>query len=189
MKAEAWETITVPAGQFKALRFVNAIRFVNSDFGRTGSARQETVWFAPEVGRWVVRDWYAFTLSFKGVFLEGLEVAFIVVTFGNNQRDVPLAALGALTAVLAVTAVGFAVRAPLAKVPENTLKFAVGTMLTSFGLFWSTEGTGAHWPGTDAALLAIVPAVALLALTCTALLRRTAAAAAASPTPVEGVLR
>ena len=56
MKAEAWETITVPAGQFKTLRFVNAIRFVNSDFGRTGSARQETVWFAPEVGRWVVRE-------------------------------------------------------------------------------------------------------------------------------------
>src|ERR1700722_1674037 len=56
MKAEAWETITVPAGQFKTLRFVNVIRFVNSDFGRTGSARQETVWFAPEVGRWVVRE-------------------------------------------------------------------------------------------------------------------------------------
>ena len=141
-------------------------------------------------GRWVVRDWYAFTLSFKGVLLEGLEVAFIVVTFGNNQRDVPLAALGALTAVLAVTAVGFAVRAPLAKVPENTLKFAVGTMLTSFGLFWSTEGTGAHWPGSDAALLVVVPAVALFALACTALLRRTAAPATlASGTPVEGVAR
>ena len=141
-------------------------------------------------GRWVVRDWYAFTLSFKGVFLEGLEVAFIVVTFGNNQRDVPLAALGALAAVLAVTAVGFAVRAPLAKVPENTLKFAVGTMLTSFGLFWSTEGTGAHWPGSDAALLALVPAVALSALACAALLRRTAAPAAlASADPVEGIAR
>lgn len=56
MKAETWETITVPAGRFKTLRFVNSIRFVNSDFGRSDSARQETVWFAPEVGRWVVRE-------------------------------------------------------------------------------------------------------------------------------------
>jgi uncharacterized membrane protein len=145
-------------------------------------------------GRGVVRDWYAFTLSFKGVFLEGLEVAFIVVTFGNNQRNVPLAALGAAAAVLVVTGVGFAVRAPLAKVPENTMKFAVGTMLTSFGIFWSTEGSGAQWPGSDTALLAIVPAVALLALGCTALLRRThtpavPAVPAAESTTVEGTLR
>lgn len=139
-------------------------------------------------GRWVVRDWYAFTLSFKGVFLEGLEVAFIVVTFGNNQHDVPLAALGAVAAVLAVTALGFAVRAPLARVPENTMKFVVGTMLTSFGLFWSTEGAGAHWPGSDAALLVIAPAVALLAAGYTALLRRVGDDAARTPVaPLEGV--
>jgi uncharacterized membrane protein len=125
--------------------------------------------------RGAVRDWYAFTLSFKGVFLEGLEVAFIVVTFGSTQRDVPLAALGAAAAVLVVAGVGFAVRAPLSRIPENTMKFAVGTMLTSFGLFWATEGTGAHWPGSDAALLALVPAVALGALGCMALLRRTGA--------------
>ncbi len=56
MKAEAWETITVPAGQFKTLRFANVIHFENSDPGRTDSVRQETVWFAPEVGRWVVRE-------------------------------------------------------------------------------------------------------------------------------------
>lgn len=123
-------------------------------------------------GRGVVRDWYAFTLSFKGVFLEGLEVAFIVVTFGSNQHDVPVAVLGAAAAVAVVAAVGVAVRAPLARVPENTLKFAVGTMLTAFGLFWSTEGTGAHWPGGDVAVLAIVPAVALLAAGFAALLRR-----------------
>ena len=141
-------------------------------------------------GRGVVHDWYAFTLSFKGVFLEGLEVAFIVVTFGNNQRNVPLAALGALTAVLAVTAVGFAVRAPLARVPENTMKFAVGVMLTSFGLFWSTEGAGAHWPGGDAALLVVVPAVVLLAVCCTAVLRRSGTPTApAPPAPVKEVPR
>jgi uncharacterized membrane protein len=123
-------------------------------------------------GRGVVRDWYAFTLSFKGVFLEGLEVAFIVVTFGTNQHDVPVAVLGAAAAVAVVAGVGVAVRAPLAKVPENTMKFAVGTMLTAFGLFWSTEGTGADWPGGDVAVLVIVPAIAALAAGCAALLRR-----------------
>ena len=71
------------------------------------------------------------------------------MTFGNSQHDVPLAALGAAAAVLVVTAVGFAVRAPLARVPENTMKFVVGTLLTAFGVFWATEGTGAHWPGDD----------------------------------------
>ena len=119
-----------------------------------------------------VRDWYAFTLAFKGTFLEGLEVAFIVVTFGAAQHDLPVAILGAGLAVAVVTGLGFALRAPLARVPENTLKFAVGVMLTAFGLFWSTEGTGAHWPGGDAALLAVVPATALFALGCVALLRR-----------------
>jgi uncharacterized membrane protein len=131
-------------------------------------------------GRGAVRDWYAFTLSFKGVFLEGLEVAFIVVTFGTNQGDVPVAVLGAVAAVAVVAGVGFAVRAPLAKVPENTMKFAVGTMLTAFGLFWSTEGTGADWPGGDVALLVIVPAVAALAAGCAALLRRGGTAGAAA---------
>ncbi|MDH6108306.1 putative membrane protein [Kitasatospora sp. MAP12-15] len=141
---------------------------------------------AGDGGRGIVRDWYAFTLSFKGVLLEGLEVAFIVVTFGDNQRNIPVAVLGAAAAVLLVTGVGFAVRAPLARVPENTLKFAVGTMLTAFGIFWSTEGAGAHWPGSDAALLILVPAVALLAAGYTALLRRTGGPAASAP--VEGSL-
>lgn len=140
--------------------------------------------------RGIVQDWYAFTLSFKGVLLEGLEVAFIVVTFGNNQRDVPVAALGALAAALAVAAVGVAVRAPLARVPENTMKFVVGTMLTAFGLFWSTEGAGAHWPGSDTALLVLVPAVALLALGYTALLRRPETPEPPLPrTQAEGIVR
>lgn len=139
-------------------------------------------------GRGAVTDWYAFTLSFKGVFLEGLEVAFIVVTFGNNQGSVPLAALGAALAVAAVTGVGLAVRAPLARVPENSMKFAVGIMLTAFGVFWSAEGAGVEWPGADAALLVIVPAVAVLGLGGAALLRRTQdprppAAAPSAPAP------
>ncbi|WP_328379163.1 hypothetical protein OHB13_30160 [Streptomyces sp. NBC_00440] len=121
-----------------------------------------------------VRDWYAFTLAFKGVFLEGLEVAFIVVTFGNNQRNLPLAVLAAGCAVLAVAGVGIAVRTPLARVPENAMKFAVGTMLTAFGTFWAAEGAGATWPGSDAALLILVPTIAVLAAAAVVWLRRTA---------------
>jgi len=119
-----------------------------------------------------VRDWYAFTLSFKGVLLEGLEVIFIVITFGANQRNVGAAVIGAAAAVVVVAVTGVLVRAPLAKVPENALKFAVGIMLTSFGIFWGAEGAGVAWPGNDAALLVLVPVVALVALCYTALLRR-----------------
>ena len=127
---------------------------------------------APGQGRGAVRDWYAFTLSFKGVFLEGLEVAFIALTFGSNQNNVALAAVAGLTAVAVVTIAGFAIRAPLARVPENTLKFVVGVMLTAFGVYWGSEGAGAVWPGSDAALLALVPLIALFALGLVAVLRR-----------------
>jgi uncharacterized membrane protein len=109
-------------------------------------------------------DGYSFAISFKGVLLEGLEVAFIVLTFGANQHHVALAAGAAGLAVLLVVLAGVAVRAPLARVPENTMKFAVGVMLTSFGMFWGAEGAGTSWPGGEAALLAIVPCVLLLAL-------------------------
>ncbi len=120
-------------------------------------------------------DAYSFLISFKGVFLEGLEVAFIVLTFGANQHRVGLAALAAAVALAVVVAVGVAVRAPLARVPENHMKFAVGIMLSSFGLFWSTEGAGAHWPGSDLALLGIVPALVALSLVLVVLLRRSRA--------------
>jgi uncharacterized membrane protein len=139
---------------------------------------------APIRTRGRVRDWYAFTLSFKGVVLEGLEVAFIALTFGSNQHDIPLAAVAAASAVAVVVAAGLAVRAPLARVPENTMKFVVGVMLTSFGTFWGAEGAGAHWPGSDAALLGVVPAVAVFALGLVAVLRRVAperGAGAAAP--------
>jgi uncharacterized membrane protein len=118
-----------------------------------------------------VGDWYAFTLAFKGVVLEGLEVAFIALTFGTNEHDLPVAAAAALLAVAVVTAGGFAVRAPLARVPENTMKFAVGVMLTAFGTFWGAEGAGARWPGGESALAGVVLSVALLALALVAVLR------------------
>jgi uncharacterized membrane protein len=117
-------------------------------------------------------DAYAFTLSFKGVFLEGLEVAFIVLTFGASQGNIPLAAVGAAAAVVTVTAVGFAVRGPLAKVPENTLKFVVGVLLTSFGMFWGAEGAGVSWPGGDASLPVIVLATAACSVGAALSLRR-----------------
>jgi uncharacterized membrane protein len=123
----------------------------------------------------IVVDWYSFTLSFKGVVLEGLEVAFIVLTVGANQRNIPLAAVAAVTALLVVTMAGVAVRAPLGRVPENTMKFVVGVMLTSFGVFWGAEGAGGQWPGADAALLVLVPVMTLFALALVVLLRSIAA--------------
>jgi uncharacterized membrane protein len=117
-------------------------------------------------------DSYSFAIAFKGVLLEGLEVVFIVLTFGANQHRVGLAALAAVVAVLLVAGTGVAVRAPLARVPENTLKFAVGVMLTSFGTFWGAEGAGATWPGGDAALLVIVPVIALMSFGMARWLRR-----------------
>jgi uncharacterized membrane protein len=124
---------------------------------------------AQSTGRFAVPDWYAFTLSFKGVVLEGLEVVFIVLTFGANAHDVPWAALAAVVAVVAVVLLGLAIK--------------VGVMLTSFGVFWGAEGADARWPGSDAALLVIVPAVALYALAMVAVLRRSAPMRPAKPAP------
>jgi uncharacterized membrane protein len=129
-----------------------------------------------------VSDWYAFTLAFKGVLLEGLEVVFIVITFGASQQNVGAAVIGAAAAVIVVTVVGFAVRAPLTRVPENWMKFAVGVMLTSFGTFWGAEGAGAAWPGNDAALLVLVPVNALIGAVGIFWLR-SRRAAVASPAP------
>ncbi len=112
---------------------------------------------AAEGRRWIVHDWYSFTVAFKSVVLEGLEVAFIVVTFGANADNVGVAAVAAVIAVVVVAAAGVAIRRPLDRVPENTIKFVVGVMLCAFGTFWGAEGAGAMWPGEDAALLALVP--------------------------------
>jgi uncharacterized membrane protein len=116
-------------------------------------------------------DAYSFMVSFKGVLLEGLEVAVIVLTFGSGQHRIGLAAASAGVAVALVVLAGAAARAPLARVPENKMSFAVGVMLTSFGTFWGAEGAGASWPGGDAALLAIVPGLAAAALGMVAWLR------------------
>ena len=123
-----------------------------------------------------VADWYAFTLSYKGVLLEGLEVAFIVLTFGTIDRKVGLASIAAITAVLIVIAAGFALRAPLAKVPENTMKFGVGILLTAFGIFWGAEGSagvGKKWPGDNWAVLGLIMGVAFFSFTLVQVLKST----------------
>lgn len=151
-------------------------------------AREVAAARAAEAGsRGAVHDWYAFTLSFKGVLLEGLEVIFIAITFGASQRDLGAAALAAAAAVVVIAAAGLAVRAPLARVPENAMKFAVGIMLTAFGTFWGAEGAGVHWPGGDAELLALVPVIGLVSLGYAMALRQSSAAAtAASPASPAG---
>lgn len=133
-------------------------------------------------------DWYSFTLAFKGVFLEGLEVAFIVVSFGGRRGGIPLAALAAVCALVIVTVAGALLRAPLSRVPENTMKFGVGVMLTSFGVFWGSEGAGAHWPGGDAALLAIIGFVLAVALLGVAVVRRERSRLAAVADPAAGAV-
>ena len=117
-------------------------------------------------------DWYAFTISFKGVLLEGLEVAFIVLTFGTTQGNIGLAAAGAAVAVVVVVIAGLVVREPLSRVPENTLAFIVGVMLTTFGIFWGAEGAGVDWPGGDASLPAVLVFVLLVSLGYVTALRR-----------------
>ncbi len=143
---------------------------------------------APKRRAGLVPDMYAFTLSFKGVLLEGLEVVFIALTFGSNAHDIPLAAVAAAAAVLVVALAGVAIRAPLARVPENTMKFVVGVLLTSFGTFWGAEGAGARWPGSDAALLVIAPAVLAFALGLAAVLRRLPAAVRGEPAVVTATI-
>jgi uncharacterized membrane protein len=92
------------------------------------------------------QDWIGFTIALKGVFLEGMEVVFIVVAVGGTSGGLPIAIAGGLLAMVVVAAIGVAVRKPLAQVPENTLKYAVGIILTSLGTFWGAEGMGATWP-------------------------------------------
>jgi uncharacterized membrane protein len=142
---------------------------------------------APVERRGLVTDWYSFTLSFKGVLLEGLEVAFIALTFGANQRNIPLASLAAVCAVVVVALAGLAVRAPLSRVPENAMKFIVGVMLTSFGMFWGAEGAGARWPWADATLLVLVPVVTLFALALVAVLRRAGGGVRTGETIADGL--
>ena len=119
------------------------------------------------------RDRYSLVISFKSTLLEGLEVAFIVITLGANQGATAVAAAGAVVALVVVVIIGALVRHPLSRVPENTLKFTVGVMLTSFGTFWAGEGVGIDWPGDEASLAALILLTVAWSLLFARLLRHT----------------
>lgn len=129
------------------------------------------------------RDRTGFVVAFKGVFLEGLEVVVIVLTLGSTSHDVGLAALAAGAAVVVVAAAGLAVARQLSSVPENAMKLGVGLMLVSFGTFWSGEGLGVHWPGSDLSIPVLVACYGAVAWAATTVLRR---ARAEEPTVVAG---
>ena len=121
-------------------------------------------------------------VCFKGVLLEGLEVAFIVVTLGGNQGNVPLAVIAAVAAIVVVVIAGAVAHRPLSRVPENALKYGVGVMLTSFGMFWGAEGAGATWPGDDAAIPALIAFTLVISLIFVRALRRRDVRTTAPPT-------
>jgi uncharacterized membrane protein len=117
-------------------------------------------------------DWYSFTVAFKGVLLEGLEVVFIVIAFGSAQGQLGLAVAGAGIALVVVVVAGVLAKGPLSRVPENTIKFAVGLLLTSFGCFWGAEGAGVDWPGDELSLAGVIAFFALVSLVLVRALRR-----------------
>ncbi len=128
-------------------------------------------------------DWFGFVVSFKGVFLEGVEIVFIVITFGLNAHHMSAAIAAAAVAGLVVITAGALARRPLTEIPENTLKFGVGLLLSTFGTFWAGEGLGLFaksgqsfaWPGKDLALLVILAIWAVVSRMLIVAFRRRAA--------------
>lgn len=129
------------------------------------------------------RDAQGFAVSFKGVFLEGMEVVLIVITLGGSARHIGLASIAAAAAVVIVGAVGIIVARQLSEVPENAMKMVVGIMLTSFGMFWVGEGAGVNWPGSDLFLLALIATFAATAFVFSTLLRRSDGSTSARTAP------
>jgi uncharacterized membrane protein len=137
-------------------------------------AYQETV---NQLGEAVTRrDWVGFILALKGVFLEGLEVVFIVIAVGGTGHGWAAAIAGGLAAAVVVAATGVVVRKPLARLPENTLKYAVGILLTSLGTFWAAEGMGASWPGDFLSILVLAGVFFAASRLAVTLIRRPALA-------------
>jgi len=143
-------------------------------FAATSAELATTASSAPAPKR---RDAIGFSVAFKGVFLEGMEVVLIVVSLGASQHR-----LGIAAASLVVAGVGALVAKQLSQVPENTIKLAVGIMLTSFGLFWVGEGAGVHWPGSDAAIIVLVGLFFLVTIGSVAWLRALHPAVPGQPT-------
>jgi uncharacterized membrane protein len=124
-------------------------------------------------------DWTGFVLSFKGVLLEGLEVAFIVVTFGGTSNQLGTAAIAGIAAVVAVGALGLAIQPTMRRIPRSMLQLIVGLLLTTFGTFWAVEGLGIQWPGGDAAILGLLALYVIVAVAYVAVERAGRAAPAA----------
>jgi uncharacterized membrane protein len=120
-------------------------------------------------------DWLAALASFKAVLLEGLEVVFVVIAVGAGNGLLVPASAGALSACLLVAGAGLVLHRPLTRVPENTLKFAVGVMLSAFGVFWTGEGLGVAWPGADLAIVVFAALFLAAGLAAPALVRRPSA--------------
>src|SRR6202023_3454244 len=117
---------------------------------RAGAAEERAEWSGPGL------DWTAFTLAFKGILLEGLEVAFIVVTFGAGANQLGPAVIGGIGAVVVVGAIGAAIHPLVRRIPRSFLQLVVGTLLTTFGTFWALEGLGVAWPAGDGALIGLL---------------------------------
>ncbi len=144
----------------------------------TKAFAQETELLREQARRHEARlDWVAGLASFKAVLLEGIEVVFIVLAVGAGHGLLVPASIGAAAACLLVVAIGFVLHRPLARVPENTLKFVVGVMLSAFGVFWTGEGLGVVWPGEDLAIVAFAVLFLVIALLAVTLARRQNAAA------------
>jgi uncharacterized membrane protein len=133
---------------------------------RAADAHDTEIWTGPGI------DWTAFVLAFKGVVLEGLEVAFIVVSFGANANQYAVAAIAGISAVVVVGGIGLAIKNSVTRIPRSVLQLIVGVMLTTFGSFWALEGLGVEWPLGDGSIVALLVIYALTALTYLALERR-----------------
>jgi uncharacterized membrane protein len=148
------------AAGLKALHDENAIFAAETSAAQSVEHRDEGI------------DWWALAASFKGVLIEGVEVVFIVISVGSAQRNVGLASVGAAAAFGVVALAGIAIHKPLARVPENSLKFAVGILLTSFGMVWILEGAGAVSSGNDWFLVGALALVSVISAGLVTLVRR-----------------
>ena len=135
-------------------------------------------------------DWTGFVLSFKGVSLEGLEIAVIVVAVGGAAGALGSAVIGAAAAVVVLAAVGAATYRLVARIPRRALQLFVGALLSSFGTFWAAQGVGVTWPGSDLALLWLVALYAAAGVVLLHFVRRWQIPAMSTATaPVSGEVR
>jgi uncharacterized membrane protein len=133
-----------------------------------GEAHYEEHGQSPSTGM----DWTAFVLAFKGVVLEGLEVAFIVVTFGANANQLPTAVIGGVGAVVVIGGIGLLTHRIVSRIPRSVLQLVVGLLLTTFGTFWAIEGLGVEWPASDGAIIGLLFWYSMAALAYIILERR-----------------